>query len=187
MSDINPYDTRNHESPPGVDKSDVRAVAALLGTVSGSLREIDKKVITDSQFTKAHKIDPKQSLKEFAGSINTTPDKEPQPTNPQIPELIPTPEPRATHDQIPSVETKTVTQVTPDLADIHKRLNALENTSKGIGKFKRGITYNVSSLNVKGNFKCKEDILSAVSSELNKQVKVITIRIDDANKNTKQK
>lgn len=187
MSDINPYDARDHESPPGIDKSDVRAVAALLGTVSGSLREIDKKVITDSQFTKAHKIDPKQSLKEFAGSINNTPDTEPQPANPQIPELIPAPEPQVTHNQVPPTEIKTITQVTPDLADIHKRLNALESTSKDVGKFKRGITYNVSSLNVKGNYKCKEDILSAVSSELNKQVKVITIRLDDANKNTKQK
>lgn len=169
----NPYTNRNHEDS-SLGRDDIRAVAGLLGNVTGSLRELDNKIVgSDSQFTKALKIDPKETLKKIIGQ---TPGSPPSNNN--------------TSDNVPSVDSPhpvgaPPVQATTNSTELSSRLARLEHRVFGDKKFKRGVTYDVTSLNVKGNYKSQNDILDIVSSELNKQVKVITIRLNDTNKNKK--
>ena len=165
----NPYTSRNHEDS-SLGRDDIRAVAGLLGNVTGSLRELDKKIVgSDSQFTKALKIDPKETLKKIIGQTPVSP-----PSSNTVPSV----------DNPPPVGAPPV-QATTNSTELSNRLARLEHKVFGDKKFKRGVTYDVTSLNVKGNYKSQNDILDIVSSELNKQVKVITIRLNDNNKNKK--
>lgn len=177
----NPYNNRDHETDQTLNKSDIRAVAALLGQVTGSLKEIDSKVVGSSEYTKALKIDPKQTLHKYASSTpksDNTQQKVPTPPVEQVVNI-------KQKENVPITKTTVTEHQSND--DIQTRIDRLEDIVLRPKKFKRGITYNVNSLNVKGNFKNKSDILSMISSELDKNVKVITIRLNDTNKNTKQK
>jgi hypothetical protein len=169
----NPYMHRDHQNN-SLGKDDIRAVAGLIGNVTGTLRDLDSKIVgSDSQFTKALKIDPKETLKKIigTGSLRNTKNTPEVPPSPQVntsqPEKQPTPQQASSSTELSS------------------RLTRLEQRVFGDKKFKRGITYDVSSLNVKGSYKSQNDILDIVSSELNKQVKLITIRLNDTNKNKK--
>lgn len=179
MTDQNPYDSRDHESIGPKDRGDVMAVAALLGSVTGQLKDIDSKNIGDSSFTKAFKIDAKQKLQEFAGVVGSDTPSEPtlapqqvvQPAAQNVPELIPTP------------ETKPVTSIPSDL---EKRITAIEKVIDNDNnklKFKRGVTYNINTVNVKGDFREPQDIVNVLLNEMSKGVKTITLKLNDTTKN----
>ena len=184
----NPYQNRDHENTStNKTLSDVKAVAALLGSVSGQLKDIDQKQISGNEFTKANKMNAQQALKAFARG---TPDAEVPlratavPTEPEqvisapLPEQIPLPE----KANIP----KEVTQQLQPSAEIEERLSRLERQMsiyKKTFKFKRGVSYNVSTASIKGTFKDPDDIVDIVLSELAKSSKSITIKLNDTTKN----
>ena len=171
MTDQNPYDSRDHESTGPRDRGDVMAVAALLGSVSGQLKDIDSKNIGDSSFTKAFKIDAKQKLQEFAGVVGSDTPPEPTLAPQNVPELIPVPQ----NKSAPSV---------PD--DLEKRIVALEkaiDSDNNKLKFKRGVTYNINTVNVKGDFREPQDIVNVLLNEMSKGVKTITLKLNDTTKN----
>lgn len=171
----NPYMHRDHQNNT-LGRDDIRAVAGLIGNVTGTLRDLDKKIVgSESQFTKALKIDPKETLKKIIGQSPS-----------QITET-PTDTPSPIQTETPQIEAQPTSQQAMISTDLSSRLTRLEQKVFGDRKFKRGISYDVSTLNVKGNYKSQNDILDIVSSELNKQVKLITIRLNDTNKDKKQK
>lgn len=176
----NPYEIRNHEDNGINTRDDVLAVAGLLGQVTGSLGEIDKQQVgSDSQFIRAQKMDPKQALSNIVhnGSVPQAP----APVAPPMPVAAPPPVPTPT-SVAPSVPP--VQQVTSN-PDLTKRVDELEKiieTYKKITKFKRGISYTINTTNIKGEFKSPEDILDVISSEMAKQAKTITLKLNDTNK-----
>lgn len=185
MSDQNPYANRDHENGGPADKTDVLAVASLLGQVTGSLKEIDNRNVgSQNEFTKAVKMDPKQVLTGFV-KPGSTPGKPPPTANispegntPPIVTETTTPPPVS----IPQPVSIPVSQLT----ELENRINDLEKivqTYKRVLKFKRGVSYNVSTTNIKGVYKSPEDILDLVASELAKQTKTITLKLNDTNKN----
>ena len=182
----NPYLNRNHEdSAPLRTKGDVLAVASLLGHVTGNLNEIDKQNVGgDSQYIKAAKMDPKQVLKQMAASSSngSVPTKPPQPN--QVPTVQPVQNIAPQVDQPPLVQQAPVVSQPVD-GDLVKRVAALErvvDVFKRITKFKRGISYNINTSKISGNFKDPETILDIVANELAKQTKTITIKLDDKTK-----
>lgn len=189
----NPYLNRNHEdSAPLRTKGDVLAVASLLGHVTGNLNEIDKQNVGgDSQYIKAAKMNPKQVLKQMAASSSNgnIPTKPPQPN--QVPVVQPAQKIEqpvqnivSPVDQPPSVQQAPVVSQPVD-GDLVKRVAALErvvDVFKRITKFKRGISYNINTSKISGNFKDPETILDIVANELAKQTKTITIKLDDKTK-----
>lgn len=182
----NPYLNRNHEdSAPLRTKGDVLAVASLLGHVTGNLNEIDKQNVGgDSQYIKAAKMDPKQVLKQMAASSSngSVPSQPPQPN--QVPTVQPTQNIAPPVDQPPLVQQVPVVSQPVD-GDLVKRVAALErvvDVFKRITKFKRGISYNINTSKISGNFKDPETILDIVANELAKQTKTITIKLDDKTK-----
>lgn len=189
----NPYLNRNHEdSAPLRTKGDVLAVASLLGHVTGNLNEIDKQNVGgDSQYIKAAKMNPKQVLKQMAASSSNgnIPTKPPQPN--QVPAVQPAQKMEqpvqnivSPVDQPPSVQQAPVVSQPVD-GDLVKRVAALErvvDVFKRITKFKRGISYNINTSKISGNFKDPETILDIVANELAKQTKTITIKLDDKTK-----
>ena len=176
----NPYSNRDHETTRPVDKSDVMAVAGLLGQVSGALSEIDRNNVGgDGHNVRARQIDPKMALKNFAGAGYTNSTQQPvqQATVP-------------VQSAIQPITQTTVTQ-TPDntneLHELKKRVTNLERlvqSYKNVVKFKRGVSYKLSTTKISGEFKDMETILDIVSAELAKQTKTITIKLND---NTKDK
>lgn len=186
----NPYANRNHDdNPESLATGDVHAVAALLGKVSGSLKEIDRQNVGSESNNRALRIDPKETLKKMFTPNGQKPTPAvPLPGNVQetlIPPVTqtvesklvqPTPTP-ALQQQIKSVA----------VADeIDERLTKLEQrVFKKQFKFKRGTSYTINTINIKGSFKDPDDIVDIVYSELAKQVKTITIKLDGTNKNTK--
>jgi hypothetical protein len=183
----NPYVNRDHENV-ALDKSDVHAVAALLGRVSGSLKEIDKQSLSGDSSSKALRIDAKQTLKDmFAGdSVDTTPPA-PLPSDVQqtlIPPVTQTVETKQTPTPATNLQQQVKAVNVTD--EIDERLSKLEQrVFKKQFKFKRGISYTINTVNIKGTFKDPDDIVDIVHSELAKQVKTITIKLDGTNKNTK--
>ena len=171
----NPYDNRNHDDPGIQNRDDVLAVAGLLGQVTGSLGEIDKQQVgSDSQFIRAKKIDPKQALNNIVGGKAITPIQPVSNVNMSAP--IPTPSP---------VPVPAPAHQVANNPDLEKRVSELERvveSYKKILKFKRGVSYSVSTTNIKGEFKSPEDILDLISSELAKQTKTITLKLNDTNK-----
>lgn len=179
MTDQNPYDSRDHESTGPRDRGDVMAVAALLGSVSGQLKDIDSKNIGDSSFTKAFKIDAKQKLQEFAGVVGS--DTPPEPT--LAPQQVVQPVPQNVPELIPVPQNKSAPSVPNDL---EKRIVALEKAIDNDNnklKFKRGVTYNINTVNVKGDFREPQDIVNVLLNEMSKGVKTITLKLNDTTKN----
>lgn len=176
----NPYNARNHESAAPVGKDDVMAVASLLGQVAGSLGEIDKNNLGGNSNFTAKKIDPKQALMNYAGSNLITKQSVslPQPPSPEsvatIP-VIPPPVPVPMSHAVPA-----------DTRELENRIAALEkivSTYKNIVKFKRGVSYNVTTSKISGTFKDVSTILDIITTELAKQTKSIIIKLNDNTKN----
>lgn len=177
----NPYPYRDHESPAEMQRDDVLAVASLLGQVTGSLREIDKQNVggQGNQFIKAAKLDPKDALRNIVTKNTTTPVapvQSPPPVDTQIHDqqvnLIPSP-------QIPQ-------QTTPVSNDLERRVTSLEKiveTFKSPVKFKRGISYCVSTNKMTAEFKDPGLILDIIATELAKNTKTITLKLNDKSKN----
>ena len=182
----NPYSNRDHETAKPVDKSDVMAVAGLLGQVSGALSEIDRNNVGgDGPNVRARQMDPKAALKNFAGAGYTNPTQQPvQQTTVPVPSIGVPP------SVAQPIAQTTVTQIpdnTNELHELKKRVTDLERlvqSYKNVVKFKRGVSYKLSTTKISGEFKDMETILDIVSAELAKQTKTITIKLND---NTKDK
>lgn len=180
----NPYANRSHDEGKQMDRSDVHAVAALIGNVAGSLKEVDRQYVGGDSNAKALRIDPKKTLKDIITSTNTE-------------DLPAVPLPSDVHqNMIPQTNEIRQAQTQPRLEkqvkavmvtdEIEARLSKLEQrVFRKQFKFKRGIAYNINTINIKGTFRDPDDILEIVQSELAKQVKSITIKLDGTNKNTK--
>ena len=174
----NPYPLRDHEIPEPMQRDDVLAVASLLGQVTGSLREIDKQNVggQGNQYIKAAKLDPKQALRSIV-STNPSPPATPPPVDaqqpiPQVP-LIPTPAVQHAPQQ-------------PISGDLERRVTALEKiveTFKSPVRFKRGISYSVSTNKMSAEFKDPSLILDIIATELAKNTKSITLKLNDKSKN----
>lgn len=176
----NPYNARDHESQLSLDREDVLAVAGLLGSVSRNLSDIDSKNVGGSnQFTQAKKIDPKAVLKEMTATSNIQPSRPPPPILPDLPEQVQ----RVNMNQVPDP-----LAYDPNIEDIIKRIEALESAldkSNKAFKFKRGISYDINTASIKGNFKSPNDIIDIILTELAKNTKTITLKLNDSNKNRK--
>lgn len=179
MSDeVSPYDNRNHENV-SMDQNDLRAVAGLLGQVSGGLKEIDKRNVGgDSQWIKANKIDPKQVLRSM---VNQT---QPTPVPVQQTQQVPTPVQQAPVPQavIPpepvNINNNELEQLKKRILDLEKTLEAYKN----VVKFKRGISYTINTSKITGQFKDPGVILDLISTEMAKNTKVITLKLNDDTK-----
>tara|TARA_B100002019_G_scaffold122391_1_gene105264 strand:- start:1579 stop:2127 length:549 start_codon:yes stop_codon:yes gene_type:complete len=171
----NPYTNRDHEIAKPIDKSDVMAVAGLLGQVTGALSEIDRNNVGgDGHNVRAKQIDPKKALTQFAGAGYSQPPA-PRPQVNSVP-------PPVQAQQIPPP----VQNSSEDIHALEKRISDLERivqTYKNVVKFKRGVSYTLSTSKITGEFKDVSTILDIVSAELAKQTKSITIKLNDNTKN----
>lgn len=177
--DENPYAGRDHEAEGKLTGNDLHAVAALVGSVTSGLREIDKKQVGDNQFTRALKINPEEAVRKMVGQ--PTPSSPPPAVQQALQQPIAPP-------QLPQPPLQPSSIDSGVIADLYKRIEKIErdisNQNKSF-KFKRGISYDVSTSGIKGNFKDPNDIVDIVLSELAKNSKSITIKLSDANKNRK--
>lgn len=181
----NPYaGSRNHEDGKPMDRDDVLAVAGLLGQVTGALGDIDNKNVGgQNQFVQAKKIDPKQALTNIARAHGIVENGAPVPTG--HPPPVNTPQVPAGVSQTPVAPPipPVSTQVPSDT--IEKRLRDLEvivESYKKILKFKRGISYSISTTTMKGEFKDPVTLLDLISTEMAKNTKTITLKLVDASK-----
>lgn len=174
----NPYATRNHENPHSMGKTDIYAVADLLGTVSSSLGKIDEQNVGGKNpHIQARKIDPKAVLKTMIPS-----DQVSQPVH------VPPPPPAPQQIEIPpQYATAPVAQASNNdgMQSLEKRVLQLEKiieSYKKITKFKRGISYTVNTAKISGEFKDPIDIIDIITTELAKQTKTITLKLNDKSK-----
>lgn len=185
--EISPYDYRDHESV-NMNSDDIRAVAGLLGQVTGSLKEIDKRNVGgNSQWIQANKTDPKQLLRNMVQSTqpnNQSPPPQPAQVTPPQPQQtsVPVPPPNMIPEPVipPSVQPPT-----GELEQLKKRVIDLEKTVeayKNIVKFKRGVSYTINTSKISGSFKDPGVILDLISTEMAKQTKVITLKLNDESK-----
>lgn len=185
MSDQdNPYSSRDHQSDAGVNREDLHSIAALVGNVTGQLKDIDKKIVGDgNSYTQALKINPTQSVKQIMGTVvpkTNSPPPAPPPVN-SVPQPAPVP--------LRVEPTQTVVEQNVDgLRELIHRVEKLEqqiSSYKKTFKFKRGISYDINTSSIKGNFKDPQDIVDVILTELAKNAKSITIKLNDANKTRK--
>jgi hypothetical protein len=169
----NPYLVRDHESMPVIkDRSDALAVADMLGSVSRELTHIDKQNVGgDSQFIKARKMDPRAALDAIVGTSRN------QNIKPHVNKSQGAPPPPVNSPQVmPSTNTS---------SELERRVTELEKivtSYKKVSKFKRGVSYSINTVNIKGELKNPVDILDIVSSELAKGTKTITLKLNDTTK-----
>ena len=179
MSDeVSPYDNRNHENV-SMDQNDLRAVAGLLGQVSGGLKEIDKRNVGgDSQWIKANKIDPKQVLRSMVNQTQPTP--VPVQQTQQVPtpvQQVPVPQAVIPPEPV-NINNNELEQLKKRILDLEKTLEAYKN----VVKFKRGISYTINTSKITGQFKDPGVILDLISTEMAKNTKVITLKLNDDTK-----
>ena len=120
-------------------------------------------------------------MKLTGGATPTTPHEQPAVVSPDqilAPESI-----QQAHVQTSSQTTAIDQSVLLRLTERIDRLEQKINNRKL--KFKRGISYNINTTNIKGTFRDYNDIVDVVASEIMKQTKTITLRLNDSNKNTK--
>lgn len=185
-SEPNPYNSRDHEHSQPIQKQDLAAVASLFGHVAGSLSEIDRQNVGGAnQFIKAKKIDPKAAMSSVAVKAGVG-----QPTATQTP--VAPPPVTAAVPQIPSpvpvqptVNQQPYVHETNDLLARVNKLEKLVETYKKVVKFKRGVSYNIVTNTVVGEYKDPEAILDLVASSLANQTKSITIKLNDKSKDRK--
>lgn len=177
----NPYNNRNHESSGHMDHDDIRAVAGLLGQVSGSLEKIDQQNVGGANpYIKAKKLDPKQVLKQMV-TPDTVQHVPPQPQASQVP-VNAVPQPVAPSPVVP-VNTQVVHTNNDSLEKRITQLEKVIESYKKITKFKRGISYTINTAKISGEFKDPIDIIDIVTTELAKQTKSITLKLNDNTKN----
>lgn len=179
----NPYNSRNHETTGPVNKSDVLAVAGLLGQVSGALNEIDQRNVGgENPHIMAKKLDPKQALKAYAGNgFDNKSSVQPQVQQPVVTNVQ---QPVVTHATPPAMQA--VSTNVYELNALERRVVELEKiveSYKNVVKFKRGVSYTINTAKISGEFKDVGTILDIVSAELAKQTKTITIKLNDNTKN----
>lgn len=177
-----PYTARDHNVETPIDRTDVLSMAQLLGHVSGSLKEIDDKIIEKSEYSRALKMDPKQALMKLTGGATpTTPHVQPAVVSPDqilAPESIQQPHVQ-TSSQTTAIDQSVLLRLTERIDRLEQKINNRKL------KFKRGVSYNINTTNIKGTFRDYNDIVDVVASEIMKQTKTITLRLNDSNKNTK--
>lgn len=180
----NPYNARDHEITSPMGKNDLVAVASLFGHVAGSLGEIDKQNVGGgNQFIRAKRLDPRSAINSLASKsgVQSQPVQQPKPpsvmnTNP--PELIP-------QIKLTSPEVKPKVSVDESLVRRIEHLEKIVESYKKITKFKRGISYNISTSAVTGEYKDPAAILDLVASSLANQAKTITLKLNDKTKDRK--
>lgn len=170
---VNPYANRNHDDTTIRSKNEVLSIAGLIGTASGELGRIDQaNVGGDSHFIKAKKIDARQALNNIVGV-------------PAVPPVVDTNGlPRQQHAPRPTPVSASTSP--PEDTNLSRRVVELERiveSYKKIVKFKRGISYNINTSSIKGEFKSPSDILDVISSEMAKGTKTITLKLNDTSKN----
>ena len=173
----NPYDGRNHESGPPISGDAKVGVASLLGHLAGSLSEIDKQNVGGSSNLKARKIDPKQAYHQLMGE----PPKQVAPVQVPAPQIQSQPQPQHVMHAQPPVSVNSVDD------SLYRRIEKLEKIVEAYKlplKFKRGISYTINTTKIKGTFSDPVQIIELLSSELSKQTKSITLKLND---NTKAK
>lgn len=180
----NPYNSRNHEQQ-SLNKSDVLAVAGLMGQVAGSLNEIDKmNAGGHNSFIRAKKIDPRQALNNFVGANSSAGIQPvPQQVSQPVPQQVSQPVPQPISQPVQQIQQPIVNQGDSGLEQRVRELEKIVNSYKKITKFKRGISYNVNTNKITGEYKDPGDILDIVASSLANQTKTITIKLNDSNKN----
>ncbi len=175
----NPYNNRNHEGDGQLGRDDILAVAGLLGNVSSSLDKIDQQNVGGvNQFIKAKKIDPKQVLKNMVGETTHTP-----PVQHSVAPQQPAQQPMVSAPLKPTQQHNTIQS---DNQSLEKRVIQLEKVIenyKKITKFKRGVSYTINTAKISGEFKDPIDIIDIITTELAKQTKSITLKLNDNTKN----
>ena len=181
-SENNPYDSRDHQTRSGVNKEDLHSIAALVGNVSGQLKDIDKKIVGDGNSqTQALKINPTQSVKQIMG-VGSIPSVSPPPVNNTPPQSVQLPAmPAPVPAPPPSVDMSGLKELIQRIEKIEDQIS----NYKKIFKFKRGISYDINTSTIKGNFKDPQDITDVILTELAKNAKSITLKLNDANKTRK--
>lgn len=186
-SENNPYDSRDHQARSGVNKDDLHSIAALVGNVSGQLKDIDKKIVGDGNSqTQALKINPTQSVKQIMGTGYPPPVAPPHINN-STTQSVPS-QPVASHPPVGVAPPPPVGVDINGLRELLQRVEKLEaqiSSYKKIFKFKRGISYDINTSTIKGNFKDPQDITDVILTELAKNAKSITLKLNDANKTRK--
>ena len=181
----NPYQQgRDHETQIPMDRDDVLAVAGLLGTVNGALGEIDKSNLGG---VRAKQMDPKLALQKIAEAngaiINQPSQHQPYQAPPK-----PTPIPVAGFGQTSPGRASPV-QDNGYTTELEKRVRALEavvESYKKVEKFKRGISYTINTVKIKGEFKDPSTILDIISTEIAKNTKTITLKLINATAESKK-
>ena len=170
----NPYDGRDHQRTQGVTGDSKLGVASLLNHLAGSLNAIDKQNVGGSTNLKAKKFDTKQTYSQIMGeNVNHV-----QPVQPPVPAQPPVPV--STPPQQPVVQTQHV-----DTSQLEERVAKLEKIVSQLNiplKFKRGISYNITTSKIKGTFSDPATIIEILSTELAKQTKSITLKLNDSSK-----
>ena len=179
----NPYGNRDHVDSGGFQRDDVLAVAGLLGQVSGSLSDIDSKNVgSASENVRAKKLNAKEALNKIIGAAALPPTAVEQPVTHQPQPHIPPPA-RISPPPPPLEPTPILDQAGANI--LERRVDELESiieSYKKIVKFKRGISYSINTVKIKGEFKDPTTILDLISTELAKQTKIITLKLNDSTK-----
>jgi hypothetical protein len=192
----NPYNSRDHEHTPPIQRGDLAAVASLFGHVAGSLSEIDKQNVGGSnQFIQAKKLDPKHAMSNLITKTGGSPPV--APSQNQIPVTNPAPQMSVNIPTLPVGQQQIPVESVPQMiqpesnqntSDLHARVAKLErlvDTYKKVVKFKRGVSYNITTSTVTGEYKDPESILDLVAASLANQTKTITIKLNDKTKDRK--
>lgn len=180
QTDVNPYANRDHENSQ-LNGTDLKAVAALVGTAASELRSIDEKNVGDSSFTKALKFDPVTAVKTAVKTSNIPVQTNPKPVATQSVPVAP-----PLGKQLTEWQGSGYQNSSDELEDLRKRVSVLEKlveSDKAVVKFKRGISYDLNTTTIKGNFKNPGDVIDIVLNEMAKNTKTITLKLCDANKN----
>lgn len=176
----NPYDSRDHQTSPAIAGDAKVGIASLLGHLAGSLSEIDKQNVGGSSSLKAKKIDPKQAYQQLVG----------EPVAPPVSPSVMQQQPVGHPPPVNTVTTSPMSPVQPTVVDESmtrrvERLEKIVETYKMPLKFKRGISYTINTSKIKGTFTDPIQIIELLTSELSKQTKSITLKLND-NTKTKQ-
>lgn len=171
---------RDHEAPQKLDMNDAAAIASLVKVAGDTLYTVDSQNVGGNSQIKALQMDGQQIIKELP--IN----KPPRPVQAQPPPVH-HPQPASAPGLIPPLPVASQPPpptVNPDLENRVRELEKIVESYKKITKFKRGVSYTINTLKIKGEFRDPVTILDIISSELAKGTKTITIKLN-APKNTK--
>ncbi|MAF25853.1 hypothetical protein CL634_09810 [bacterium] len=175
---------RDHNEPQELDMNDAAAIASLVKVAGDTLYTVDSQNVGGNSQIKALQMDGKKIITDLPINqpprpVQAQPPPQPQPVH--HPQPIPAP---ALAQPLPPPPQPMMAAVNPDLENRVRELEAIVESYKKITKFKRGVSYTINTLKIKGEFRDPGTILDIVSSELAKGTKTITIKLN-APKNTK--